>query len=188
MHDTEPRARQHRHDGLGDHRHVDGDAVAGDQTEVGQRVGGLAHLGQQVGVGQGAAIADRLALPEDGHPVAEPRLDVTVHAVVRHVELAADEPLGERRLRPVQHLGERRLPGQPVGLLCPERQPVLLGFAVQLSGRVGVARELRRRRIRGRNFGVRLGHTVSLVTERCINVGNSHLRGGRLPPCAGRCA
>ena len=139
MHDTEPRARQHRHDGLGDHRHVDGDPVTGDQTEVGQRVGGLAHLGQQVGVGDVAAVADRLALPVDRHPVAVAGLDVTVHAVVRHIEFAADEPLGERRLRPVQHLGERRLPGQPVGLLRPERQPVFLGLAVQLRGRVGFA-------------------------------------------------
>ena len=61
------------------------------------------------------------------------RLDVPVHAVVRDTELAADEPLGERRLRPVQHVGERRLPGQPVGLLRPERQPVLLDRRVPLS-------------------------------------------------------
>ena len=161
VHDTEPRARQHRHDGLGHHRHVDGDPVTGDQAQVGQHVGGLAHLGQQVGISQRAAVADRFALPVDGHPVAVAGLDVTVHAVVGHVELAADEPLGERRLRPVQHLGERCLPGQPVGLFLPERQPVLLGFAVQLGCRVGVVRELRRRWIRGRGFGVRDGHAVS---------------------------
>jgi hypothetical protein len=35
---------------------------------------------------------------------------VAVDAVVGDVELAADEPLGERRLRPVQHLGERGVP------------------------------------------------------------------------------
>ena len=55
VHDAEPRARQHRDDGLGHHRHVDRHPVAGDQAELGQRVGGLAHLGLQFGVGDGAA-------------------------------------------------------------------------------------------------------------------------------------
>ena len=126
---AEARAGQHRDDRLGHHRHVDGDAVAGDQAEFGQRVGGLAHLGLQLGVGQRAAVADRLALPVDRDPVAVAGLDMPVDAVVGDVELAADEPLGDRGLRPVQHLGERRLPGQPVGLLRPERQPVRLGLA-----------------------------------------------------------
>ena len=83
-----------------------------------QDVGEALHLGQQLGVGDDPAVA-RLALPVEGHLVAPPGLDVAVEAVVGHVELAADEPLGEGQLpladgvpllRPVH---ERRPPGGP---------------------------------------------------------------------------
>ena len=186
MHDTEPRARQHRHDGLGHHRHVYRDPVTGDHTEVGQRIGGLAHLVLELGVGDVAGVADGLAHPVDRQPIAVARLDVTVHAVVRDIEFAADEPLGERRLRPVQHLGERRLPRQPVGLFLPERQPVFLGLTVQLGGRVGVRGELRRRRIRGRGFGVRLGHKCE-PSHRTLHQ-RWQFTPARFSPCARRCA
>jgi hypothetical protein len=46
-----PGAGQHRDDGLGDHRHVDRDPVAGLDAELGQRVGGLADLVLELGVG-----------------------------------------------------------------------------------------------------------------------------------------
>ena len=164
VHDAEPGAGQHRDHRLGDQRHVDRDAVAGDQAEVGQCVGRLAHLGLQVGVGQAAAVA-RLAFPVDGDPVAESGLHVAVDAVVGHVELAVGEPLGERCLRPVQHLGERGRPGQPIGLLGPEGQPVLVGLAVQLLARIGLLGERRRRRIRRRAYGVGGGHWLPPSVE-----------------------
>ena len=178
---AEARAGQHRDDRLGHHRHVDGDPVAGDQAEVGEGVGGLADLGLQFGVGQRAGVADRLALPVDGDAVAVAGLDVAVDAVVGDVELAADEPLRERRVGPVQHLGERGVPGQPVGLLGPERQPVLLGLAVQLGGRIGLRGEVGGRRISGQNLRCGLGHVVSLVTQRCIDVRNSLCSAGCTP-------
>ena len=143
MQHAQPRARQHRDDRLGHHRHVDRDPITGYQPEVGQRVGGLADLGEQIRVRQLPAVAG-FALPADRHPIAVAGLDVPVDAVVGDVELAADEPLRERRLRPVQHLVERRVPGQPVGLLRPERQPVGLGLAVQLLGLRWPARRTRR--------------------------------------------
>ena len=157
VHDAQPRARQHRDDRLGHHRHVDRDPITGDQPEVGQRVGGLADLGEQIRVRQLPAVAG-FALPADRHPIAVAGLDVAVDAVVGDVELAADEPLGERRLRPVQYLVERGVPGQPVGLLRPERQPVGLGLAVEVFSRVGLRGELGGRRVCGLNFGVRVRH------------------------------
>ena len=57
----------------------------------------------QVGVGDVALLA-LLAAPVERDAVAVAGLDVAVEAVVRGVELAADEPLGERRVRPVEHL------------------------------------------------------------------------------------
>ncbi|CAG7021618.1 hypothetical protein PICSAR164_03822 [Mycobacterium avium subsp. paratuberculosis] len=165
VHDAQPRAGQHRDHRLGDQRQIDGDAVAGDQTEIGQRVGGLAHLRVQLGIGQTALIAGRFALPVDGDPVAVAGLHVAVHAVVGDVERAVGEPLGERRPGPVQHLGERCGPGQPVGLLGPERQPVPLGLAVQLLIRIGLLDELRRRRIRRGACGVAGGHGLHSWVE-----------------------
>ena len=100
----EPRAGEHRDDGLGDHRQVDRDPVAGADPELGQRVRGPADLALQVGVGDVAGVALGLADPVDRDPVAVARVDVAVHAVHRDVELAADEPLRVRRL-PVEHLG-----------------------------------------------------------------------------------
>ena len=156
----QPRARQHRHDRFRDHRHVDRHAVPGHQPKLGQRIRRPRHLDQQLRIRDGAAVADRLALPPDRHSVTVARLDVAVHAVVGHVELASDEPLGHRRLRPVQHVGERCLPRQPRGLLGPEPQPVDVGLPVQFGGPVGLGGELRGRRIGRGSVGACVVHAV----------------------------
>ena len=158
VHDAQPRARQHRHDRLGHHRHVDGHPVTGDQAQIGQGVGCLADLVLELGVGDGALIAERLALPVDGDTVAVAGLDMAVHTVVGDVELAAHEPLRDRSTRPVEHLAEGRGPRQPIGLFRPEPHPVGIGPLVEFSGGVRGAREGHRRRIQARNVVVRLGH------------------------------
>ena len=118
-------AGQHRDDGLGDHRHVDRDPVAGLHAELGERVGGLRDLVLELGVGDVAAVVGRLADPVDRDLVAAAGLDVAVDAVVRRVELAADEPLRERRVRPVEHLVPLLVSQvEPLGLLGPERLTV----------------------------------------------------------------
>ncbi len=116
---ADPGARQHGDRRLGDHRQVDGDPVArGCTPSAGQRVGRLADAAVQVGVGDGAGVA-RLALPVDGHLVAPAGLHVPVQAVVGDVELAADEPLRERRVRPVEHLVPLLAPSSAGGPAAP---------------------------------------------------------------------
>ena len=117
---ADPGTRQHRDHGLGDHRHVDRDPVTGLHAEVDQRVGRLAHLVLELGVGDVAGVVLRLADPVEGDLVAAAGLDVPVDAVVRRVELAADEPLGERRVVPVEHLVPLLRPVETLGLLAPE--------------------------------------------------------------------
>ena len=90
-------ARQHGDRGFGDHRQVDVDPVAALDPEAEQHVGELRRLLEQLGVGDRAGVT-RFALPVNGDTVAEPGFDVPVEAVVRDVQLAADEPLGERQL------------------------------------------------------------------------------------------
>ena len=92
---ADARAGEHGDGQLGDHRHVDGDPVAGLDAQLEQGVGGLRDLALEVGVGDRPGVA-RLADPVVGDLVAEAVRDVPVDAVVGDVELAADEPLGER--------------------------------------------------------------------------------------------
>ena len=158
MHDAQPGAGQHGHYCLGHHRHIDGHPVAGHQTETAQCVGGPADLILELGVGDRASVTDGLTLPVNGDPFTVTRLDMPIHAVVGDVESAADEPLRYRSVGEVQDFGKGGVPGQPVGLFGPERQPVCVGVGVEVCRRVGVGREFGRRWIRCRNVFVRLDH------------------------------
>jgi hypothetical protein len=93
-----------------------------------QGVGELTDLPVQLPVRVHASVA-RLALPDESGLVGSPPIQVTIEAVVRDVELAADEPAGERRLpleyrvplpEPVELLG----PGRPEGLAIRSCLPV----------------------------------------------------------------
>ena len=119
----DPRAGEHRDGGLGDHRQVDRDAVAGPDPECGQRVRGLRDLALQVGVGDVAGVAG-LALEMDRDLVAVAGGHVPVDAVDRDVEAAADEPLREGCIGPVEDGVPGGGPLQVPGLLRPEGQAV----------------------------------------------------------------
>ena len=141
----DPRTGQHRDRQLGDHRHVDGDPVAGLDAEFLERVGGLADLALEIAEGEGPGVA-RLADPVIGDLVAEPSLDVTVDAVVGDVQLAAGEPLGERQV-PLEGLVERLRPVDAFArALRPELFEVGLGLGVQVGRRIRLCGELGVRR------------------------------------------
>lgn len=185
MRGTDPGAGQHRDRRLRDHRHVYGYPVALPDPQLQQGVGGLRHLVLELGVGDGTAVA-WLALEVDGDPVPVPGLHMPVDAVVGDVELAVLEPLGERRIRPVQGLGRLLGPGQPTGLLGPEAEPVSLGLFVRLRRDVGVGRQIGGRREPalfleqvGQGF---VAHDISLskgVRVRCVPGHSSSDPGGR---------
>ncbi len=132
---TEAGAGQHGDHRLGDHRHVDGDLVARPHAQLGQAVGGLADHPQEVGVGDGPGVA-RLALPMEGHPLAQAGGNVAVDAVDGHVEPAADEPLGEGEV-PLEHVRPRRVPGELLRLGGPEGQGVRRGLGIDSRLRAG---------------------------------------------------
>jgi len=141
MRRADPGAGQHRDRQLGDHRHVDGDAVARLDTELLEGVGCLADLALEVAEGEGSGVA-RLADPVVGDLVAEASLDVTIDAVVGDVELATGEPLGEGQV-PLQRRLERLRPADPLAReLRPERLEVAFGLLVQRGLRVCLRGEL----------------------------------------------
>ena len=126
---ADARAGQHGDGHLGDHRHVETDAVALGDAERLEDVGEARHLALQVGEGQHPAVA-RLALPDDRRLVAPRRLHVAIEAVVGEIGGRADEPLREGRF-PVQHLRPRLEPVQLGGGLRPEGLRVGRGRGAQ---------------------------------------------------------
>ena len=116
----------------------------------------------------------------DGDLVAAPCLDVPIDTVVGHVEFAAAEPLGEGRIRPVEYLSERGVPGQSFRLVRPEIKPVGLGGGIQIGGGIRFSGKLSTRRVNRRGVGVRVGHdaSVSSGTGDIVTAVESKARGG----------
>src|SRR5256885_5616947 len=119
----DPGAREHGDRELGHHRHVDRDPVALLDAVPLERRGEPADFAVEVPVGQDAAVPG-LAFPDQGGLGAPRTGDVTVEAVVRDVQLAADEPLGVGGL-PLERLLPRLEPVEVTGPLFPESDEVL---------------------------------------------------------------
>ncbi|MNR16277.1 hypothetical protein D3C85_1328690 [compost metagenome] len=140
---------QHRHDGLGDHRHVDGHHIAAVHILATQGVGEFADFGVQFTVGNIAMLGRIVAFPDDRHLIAALG-QVAVEAVIGNVKGAVGEPLDidmvviERRLL---DLGKGLDPVNALGLLAPET--VRVDHRLLVHGLVGC---LVGQRI-GRNLG-----------------------------------
>ena len=123
-------AGQHGKGGLGDHRHVDQDAVALFNSEI-LEDGRHAHdfgaqLGERVGlffVGFGGDVDQRLAVGVG--------LGVPVDRVVTEIGFAADEPFDEGRIGEIVDLCRLLVPVDQLGLLAPETVPILDGTLVK---------------------------------------------------------
>ena len=135
VHSPKPSAGEHADGGFGDHGHVEDDAVAFDDPELGQRAGQLRHARLQVAIGKSLELPGHRAVPDQRRLVAAPASDVPVETIETGVQLAAREPLAigaqagiEHRVPasgPVDALGRRGPPGMRVGL------PLAIGFVVQ---------------------------------------------------------
>ena len=136
MRSAQAGACEHGDRHFGDHRHVDGHAVALGDAERLQCIGGLLHLAQQVVVGDGAAVA-WLADPVEGDLLATTSGDMAIDTVLRNVELAVVEPLRKGEL-PLQCFGEGLPPGQQFTCLVgPEGNGVGRSTLREVGPRVG---------------------------------------------------
>jgi len=137
-------AGEHGHGELGDHGHVDADAIAGLHPETPQYVGEAGNFVQQLRIRDGPRVT-RLTFPVVGDAIAASGGDVAVEAVGADIEPAPHEPLGEGEL-PLTHGIPGMVPIEGGGLVGPEPLPVSGRGVVQ--GRVGdecVAAEVLRR-------------------------------------------
>ena len=104
------RAREHRDGSLGNHRHVNRDAVALGDAERLEDVGELADIIVQLGVRDVLHIFLGLALPDDGGLAAD-GFEMAIKAVHRDVEFAVLEP----------SVLDNALVGVPFKLACVRR-------------------------------------------------------------------
>ncbi len=142
LYGIDPGAGQHRHGGLGHHRHVDDHAVALAHAECPKRATEPGHLVQQLDVGQrprgpgdrAVVVQRRLVAPAGDH--------MPVEGVVAGVELPPLEPPVEGRSGVVQHLLGFGDPVDAAGRLSPEALRVLdaaaMGACVSTVGHRGI--------------------------------------------------
>ena len=104
------------------------------ETQSVEHVREAARLAQELLIGQGAGLP-RLPFPDERRLVPPGTRDVPIEAVDRRVQLAADEPPGERRL-PVEHPIPGTRPFELVGKAGPERFRIALGGAREHFGLV----------------------------------------------------
>ena len=124
MNGTESRAGKHCHHGLGHHRQVDDDPVAGAHSESMEHSGKPGHLVEELRVRHRALGPGDRAVVVNCRMVAPARRHVPVQCIDARVEHAVGVPPKERLLPRIQGDGRRTVPvDQGRG-----REPVLLGL------------------------------------------------------------
>jgi hypothetical protein len=118
VHGADARAREHRHDDLGHHAHVDGDPIALLDAERHEQVREAHGLAVQIDVRQRPRLSV-LPLPHDRGLVLARRAEVPVEAALGDVQRGSREPLGVGEL-PLQRLGPRRAKDEIARLATPE--------------------------------------------------------------------
>ena len=131
---TDPGAGQHRDRRLWHHRHVERHQIALAHPEGLEGVGGFAHLGVQLPVGEGAGVA-WFPFPNQGGFVGPGAVQVSVQAVETEVGAAAFKPAGHRGLAPVEH-GVEGL--EPVQLAAGQVAPEAVGIAFSAGAEVSI--------------------------------------------------
>ena len=132
---ADPRAGQHRDDRLGDHRHVDDDAVALADAAPSSAPAKRAHALEQLGIREGALRPRDRRVVDQRRLVAAPGVDVPVEGVEAGVERGAGEPPVERRSCRRRGPGRRGDPVDVLRGLAPE--PLRVLEAAPVGARIG---------------------------------------------------
>jgi len=146
---ADARAGEHRHRAFGDHRHIDGDAVALADAHLLERVGHADRVGEQRGIADVPHLAiGGVGFEDDrgAHPMA--RGDMAVERIVAKVENAVLIPFdADGIVGPARDLRWRRHPVDALCLIGPETvgivdaggvEPVIVGrAAMRVRGGIG---------------------------------------------------
>ena len=139
---TKSRTGEHGDRDLGNHRHIDCDAIALRDTEGLEGIRCLLHLAQQIAICHGASVA-WFSDPVEGHLLTTPSSYVAIDAVLGNVQLTIFKPLREGKV-PLERLGKWRSPGKQFAcLLGPKRHGVCRSPLVEVG--LGVRPGSRRR-------------------------------------------
>ena len=123
-------ARQHGDGSLGNERHVDKDTIPLLDSVALEDIGEFADFAVKLAIGQDALLP-RLPLPDNRRLIGPGCLKMTVEAVVRGIDLPANEPLGIRNF-PIEHLAPFLEPVKFVSLTSPEFVGLVEGFGMKL--------------------------------------------------------
>src|SRR5262249_23510569 len=102
VNDAEPSTSEHRNRELENHRHVNGDAISGfESAEVAEHRSGFVHADVELAIGNYLGRLVFWLRNENECGFVFVFGEMTINTVIRGVELAADEPFPEGRLRGV---------------------------------------------------------------------------------------
>ena len=177
MNGSDARTGQHGVDRLGDHGHIDGNAVAFAYAVVAEHVGQATDLALQFAVSDLDALAGRVRLPDQRDLVAAV-CHVPVDAIVASIEAAVEEP-GHLAVFEVTVAGlaERMEPRQVfLGALSPEGVGIGQALRVQLA----IALERRDVRVPADMGGRRIQLRDDVGPRRCRGHGHPFAIGDRL--------
>ena len=140
MDGADPRAREHRHDRLGDHRHVNDHTVALPDAQPGEGAGEAGDLIAQLAIREALDRARDRTVVDERRLVGAAVLHVPVEGVVAGVHLRAREPAVERGTRAVEHTVPPLVPVDRLAGFGPKSFRVLdpLGVDVVLDALRGV--------------------------------------------------
>ena len=143
MHRANPRAGQHGKRACGDHRHVNGHAVAALHAHFFQAVGHADDFGLQYGVADMAHFtASIIGFKNQRGNIAIARQHMPIDCIVTNVEYAVLEPFDLHRIKtPSGDFGRRCYPVNPFGLVCPKtigvRQALCIHRVILLCRTIG---------------------------------------------------
>ncbi|MBM7471309.1 hypothetical protein JOE66_000943 [Subtercola frigoramans] len=127
VHGAQPRAGEHRHDRLGDHRQVDHDPVALHHAEVGEHAGAPGDLVEQLAVAVALRLVHHGGVVDQRGGVTPAREHMAVEGVVAGVEPGIRKPAVERSLGIVERRSGVDVPVDRLRRVEPETLGVVGG-------------------------------------------------------------
>ena len=142
MNRADARAGEHRDERLRHHRHVEDDAVAAHDAEIGEHAGERLHFIEELRIGEPALLSRHRRIVDDGRLGAAAAQDMAIDGVEAGVADGADVPAAIDAGRGIEHLLRLLVPVDGLGRLAPERDGITQRALINvvITGRAGARR------------------------------------------------